>query len=176
MRINGICTKSFGAMNFPARTISRKSLNAGNSQLKALAGAYEKGKARAWVIAYTAGNSALAGATAQAGGLEEFLLSGVEVAMAAHIFNGIYDFKLSKTALKSLAAGVAGHAVGKTTFKLASKSLTWIPGLGNLLNAGVAGTTTAALGFALVEMAEDMERSMRNGKRMEDFLNEMEKK
>ena len=110
---------------------------------------------------------------AQMPGADEAALAGVEVVMATHIFNGIYDFKFSKTALKSLATGVAGHAVGKTAFKLASKSLTWIPGIGNALNAIVAGSTTAALGAALISVAEEMDDARKRGKKLDDFFEKL---
>ena len=119
-------------------------------------------------------NAGLAAATAQAPGFDEFVLAGVEVAMATHIFNGIYKFNLSKTLLKSLAMGVAGHAIGKTTFKLASKSVTWIPLLGNSLNAVISGGTTATLGAALIDMAESMDKARIRGKKLDEFIKAME--
>lgn len=138
-----------------------------------LNGPYEVSKAKKWVAAYTAGNAVLAGATAQAAGLEELALSGVEAAMALHIFNGIYDFKLSKTLLEALATGVKGHFIGKTTFKMASKSLTWIPIIGNSLNATVAGVTTLSLGMNLIEKAEELEKAQKRGESIDSFINSL---
>ena len=111
---------------------------------------------------------------AQAPGADEVMLAGVEVAMATHILNGIYNFDLSKTLLKTLGTAASGNIVGKSTFKLASKTFTWIPGVGNSLNAIVSGTTTAAIGAALIDKAEEMDRARRNGKKLDDFFKKME--
>lgn len=156
--------------------MNRSFLKPVTNSLKPLAGPEEKSKAKGWVALYTMSNAGIAAMMAQAPGADEAALAGVEVAMATHIFNGIYDFKFSKTVLRSLATGVAGHAVGKTFFKLASKSLTWIPGIGNVLNAGVAGSTTAALGAFLIEMAEDMDKARKRGQDLDKFIEEMKKK
>lgn len=155
------------------KVLNRSLLKTQKNNLKDLAGPNEVRKARAWVAAYTAGNASIAGLTAQAGGLEEVALSGVEAVMAAHIFNGIYDFKLSKTLLESLATAVKGHFIGKTAYKLASKGLTWIPGLGNALNAIVAGTTTATLGAYLIDKAEEFEKAKKRGMEIDEFIRRM---
>lgn len=171
--------------NYPAfkgcsSTIQKKTLNrallksTSNNDLKPLFGPKEVKKAKVWVAGYTAGNSVTAALTAQAPGFDELALTGIEVLMATHIFNGIYDFKLSKTLLKSVAAGVAGHAVGKTTFKMLSKGITWIPVLGNTVNAVVAGGTTAALGAALIDIAEEMDKARKRGEKLDEFIKAME--
>ena len=156
--------------------LNRNLLKPSSSKLSKLAGYAEKSEAKGWVAVYTASNAGIAAFTAQAPGADEFALAGVEVLMATHILNGIYNFNLSKTAIKSLATGVAGPVIGKTTFKLASKSLTWIPIIGNTLNATVAAATTAALGAALISTAEEMDEARRRGKKLQDFLDEMEKR
>lgn len=175
MNVSAISGTSFGSINYKtAKPLNRASLKSTKSILKPLYGPAEKEKAKKWVFGYTIGNAGVAAATAQAPGFDELALAGIEVIMATHIFNGIYDFKFSKTALKSLATGVAGHAVGKTTFKLASKGLTWIPGLGNALNAVVSGGTTAALGAALIELAEEMDQARKRGQKLDEFIKKME--
>lgn len=177
MRVSATNNQNFCATKtkLASKVVNRAKLKPSTTNLKPLAGPEEKRKARRWVAAYTAGNATLAAATAQAPGVDELALSGVEVIMATHIFNGIYDFKFSKTILKALAAGVAGHAIGKTTFKLISKAVTWVPVVGNGVNAVVSGTTTAALGASLIEMAEEMDEARRRGKKLDDFIKEMEK-
>lgn len=174
MRISQIDKTQFrGIPKVSSSHINRSLLKQTSTNLSKLAGPAEKSEAQAWVVAYTLGNAGLASAMAQMPGVDEAALAGVEVVMATHIFNGIYDFNFSKTALKSLGTGVAGHAVGKTTFKLASKSLTWIPGIGNALNAFVAGTTTAALGAALISLAEEMDETRKRGKKLDDFFKKL---
>ncbi len=155
------------------KLINRSSLQKVSS-LNDLRGYAEKEKAKSWVAAYSVGNGAAAATFAQAGGLEELLLSGVEVVMAAHILNGIYDFKLSKNALKIIGTGIAGHKIGLSTFKWASKSVTWIPLVGNALNAVVAGSTTAALGAALIQTAEFMDEQRQKGKTMDEIMKKLQ--
>lgn len=153
---------------------NRAQLKSVNSKIKTLFGPTEKSKAKKWVAGYTASNAGIAAIMAQAPGADEFVLSSVEVVMATHIFNKIYGFGLDKTALKSLAAGVSGAYVGSRIFKGASKFFTWVPGIGNGLNAAVAGTTTAAIGASLIAIAEDMDDARRRGKKIDDFIKEME--
>ena len=144
------------------------------SNLKNLNGPEDVSKSKKWLMAYVAANSAIAAGMSQMPGYDEAVLSGVEAGMVAHIFNKIYKFNLSDTALKSVTTAVAGSVIGTKLFKLASKGLTWIPGLGNGLNAAVAGTTTAILGASMIGIAEEMDKARKNGKRIEDFLDEME--
>ena len=100
-------------------------------------------------------------------------LSANEIKMAMEIYNGVYDFDFDKTTIKSLIVGLAGKSVGKFLFKGASKLLTWVPGLGNGLNATVAGGTTAALGAAIISNAEDMLKERQNGKKLDSFFNKL---
>lgn len=171
--INGL---GFGAtINYAkaAKSLNRSALKQTASGNKALFGPDEVRRARNWVAAYTAGNATIAAATAQAAGAEEFLLAGVEVIMATHILNGIYDFKLSKTALKNIGAGATGHIVGKATFKWMSKGVTWIPIFGNGINALVAGSTTAAIGAFLIDTAEKMEKELKRNKSLDEFIKKL---
>ena len=156
-----------------AKLINRSVLKK-TSSLRDLRGYAEREEAKGWVAAYALGNGAAAAALAQAGGLEEVLLSGVEVAMAAHILNGIYNFDLSKNAIKIIGTGIAGHKIGTTTFKWLSKSVTWVPLVGNAVNAAVAGSTTAALGAALIKTAEFMDEQRKKGKSMEEIMKKLQ--
>ena len=90
-----------------------------------------------------------------------------------NIFNKIYKFNFSSTILKSLAMGVTGHAVGKTAFKLVSKSITWIPILGNAVNAVISGSTTAALGAAIINAAEKLDDARRRGKKLDEIIKKL---
>lgn len=173
MPVGYAAQKSFCGAQQTTKVLNRSLLKNTSSILKPLMGPKEKRKAQGWVAAYTLGNSAIAAGMAQMPGADEAVLAGVEVAMATHIFNGIYDFKFSKTALKSLAMGVAGHAVGKTTFKLLTKSVSWVPMFGNAVNAVVSGSTTAALGAAIIEMAEDIDKARKRGEKLDEFIKKL---
>ena len=146
------------------KNISRNLLNSKTTNLKRLCGPEEVSKAKAIVALNVAENAAIAASMAQMPGWDEAALAANEIKMAMEIYNGVYDFKLGKTVVKSLVMGLLGNRLGTTAFKAASKLITWIPGLGNGLNAGVAGTTTAALGAAIIDSAEEMDRARRNGK------------
>ena len=60
----------------------------------------------------------------------------------------IFDIKLEKSA----AAAAIGAATTSTIGRVTSQLLVgWIPGLGNMVNAGTALTLTEALGWKLAE-------------------------
>lgn len=164
-----------GFIKTPARKLDRKILTPVKDEFVSLSGPKEKSKALKWVAAFTAGNAGIAFSMAQTPGADELALSAVEATMAAHIFNNIYNFDLSKTAMTSIVTGYIGNKVGTTAFKGASKFLTWIPLVGNSLNAVIAGTTTAALGVFLVDKAEDMDLARKTQKRLTEALDEIGK-
>lgn len=170
-----------GSMNFGAalqtattqKLVNRSLLKSQKSNLRNLCGPEEVKKAKAIVAVTVAENTGLAAAMAQMPGIDEIALSANEIKMAMEIYNGVYDFDFDKTAIKSLVAGVAGKSVGNFLFKSASKCLTWIPGLGNGLNASVAGGTTAALGAAIISNAEEMDKARKRGKKFDDFFKKL---
>lgn len=96
------------------------------------------------------------------------------VAMATTIFNGVYYFDFSKTVIKNLLVGIIGNRVGTYAFKGASKLVTWIPGIGNCINAAVAGSTTAALGASIIAMCEDMDKARKRGEALDRFIKKMD--
>lgn len=69
----------------------------------------------------------------------------------------------------TLHALLAKRAVNRSLLK-ASKSVTRVPLVGNALNSIVAGTTTAALGAALIQAAEFMDKQRKQGKTMDEVL------
>ena len=154
-------------------SLNRKVLQK-TSRLTNLNGPAEKEKAAKVVASFTAIASGIAAGMAQVPGGDELALAANEVAMTTSILNGVYKFDFSKTVVKSLVTGLIGNRVGTYAFKSASKLITWIPGIGNGLNAAVAGSTTAALGASVIAMAEDMDRARRNGQKLDDFIKKME--
>lgn len=175
MKINSV---RFGAvLKAPtlSKTIDRSLLKGKISNLKPLYGPEEIEKAKGIVAINVAENAALAAGMAQMPGWDEVALSANEIKMAMEIYNGIYDFGFSKTAIKSILTGFIGNKIGSWVFKGASKLFTWIPGIGNGLNATVAGGTTAILGAHIIDHAEEMDKARKNGKRLNDFLDELDK-
>lgn len=173
-----------------SKNVNRKLLHATKSDLKALAGSNipsflkqenKKAKAEKWLTAYVAGNTAIAASLSQIPGADIAALAGVEAVMALHIFKGIYKFDLSKSALESLTAAAKGATAGLTAFFLASKSVTWIPFIGNCINGATAFAITGALGKWLISKAEEMDKIQKiykdreaNNKRMKEFFKQME--
>lgn len=145
-----------------------RSLLQKSSKLKPLNGPEEISEAKKWVAFYTADNAAVAALSAQAPGADELALSAVQVIMATTIINVVYGFNLSSTVIKNILTGIIGHTVGTRAF---SKLITWIPGLGNAVNAIVAGGTTAALGSAIIEWCEAKDKERKRGKKIDDILN-----
>lgn len=161
----GVC--SF-AKNTPK--LVRKNLSQKSSVLRDLAGPAEKSRARKRVAMYSAGNAVIAAATAQAPGVDEAILSGVEVTMAMDICKNVYKFKNSESIVSSLLAGFTGNRIGSWLFK----SVSWIPGVGNAINAGVAGCTTAAIGEGVITACEKMEKNLKRGEKIDEFIKKME--
>ena len=77
-----------------------------------------------------------------------------EALMATRICKGVYKMEASETFMKSCRTAGAGMGVGL----IASKMLSWIPGFGNAVNAGVAATTTAAVGKNLINICESFQK------------------
>lgn len=174
MNISAINGENFGVLSRPTkRIVDRSLLKLQKSNLTNLCGPEEIKKAKIIVGLTVAENAGIAAAMAQMPGFDEVALSANEIKMAMEIYNGVYDFDFDKTTIKSLIVGLAGKSVGKFLFKGASKLLTWVPGLGNGLNATVAGGTTAALGAAIISNAEDMLKERQNGKKLDSFFKKL---
>ena len=174
--INGSLSQTATKFVKPTKILNRATLNTTNSQLKSLDGPKELRKAKWWVAAYTAENALLGVATAQTGPLGSVVLSTVEMSMAMHIFQGIYNFKFSESVIKALLAGCTGAYVGTKTIDMATKSiLAFFPGIGNALNAGVSGSVTAALGASLIATAESLDKARKRGEDMDKFIKLMTK-
>lgn len=94
--------------------------------------------------------------------------------MAVLIVNGVYHLGFSQGVISSFVTAALGQKVGTEAFKWASKCVTIIPGIGNFVNAGIAGATTYALGETLIKMCEKIEQAKRNGQKMEDILRGIE--
>lgn len=126
----------------------------------------EAEEAKGVVVGMTMTNAFMGFFSAQFPGLDEVVLSSVEATMGLKIVKGIYGFSFGDAVIKSIMLAVKAHIVGK----IASKSVSWIPGIGNLVNAGVAGYTTKAFGYALIDECERIKREIERGKKIDDIL------
>lgn len=124
-------------------------------------------EAKGVVIGMTMTNAFIGFVSAQVPFGDEVVLSSVEAAMGLKIVKGIYGFKFGDAVIKSIMLAVKAHIVGKVL----SKSVSWIPGIGNFINAGVAGYTTKAFGYALVDECERIQSELDRGKKIDDILN-----
>lgn len=158
------------------KVVNRSLLKSAKNDLKSLCGPEEVSKAKAIVTLNVAENAGIAAAMAQLPGWDEAALAANEVKMAMEIYNGVYKFGFDKTTINSLVMGLLGNRIGTFVFKGASKLISWMPGIGNGVNATVAGGTTAALGAAIISNAEEMDKARRNGKKLDDFFKKLEGK
>ena len=165
----------------PTKTLNRATLQATSSQLKTLAGPEEVKKAKKVVLTAVASNTLISGFTAQAAGAELFLLKAVETTMVTSILNGIYGFNFGGALLKGISASLLASSAGQELFRVATKTITWIPVIGNAVNMAVSASVTAALGSLIIEAAEAGDKARKTGakheeviKKMEDFLKKME--
>lgn len=150
--------------------LSRNTLQK-NSTLKSLKYPAQEDEAKGVVIGMTMTNAFVAGACAQFPIADEVALGSVEFLMGMKIIKGIYGFKFSEAMIKSIMMSIKATVVGKVAAKAASKCLTWIPGIGNAINAAVAGYTTKAFGYALIKECERIQAELDRGKKIDDILN-----
>ena len=124
-------------------------------------------EAKGVVVGMTMTNAFIGFFSAQLPGFDEIALNSTELAMGLKIVKGIYGFNFGDAVIKSIMLTVKAHFVGKAV----SKTVSWIPGIGNAINAGIAGYTTKAVGYALVDECERIQRELDRGKKIDDILN-----
>ncbi len=166
-------TTNFGCAQMLTKTpkLMNRSLLQKTSNLKNLHGPKEIKEAKKMIAIYSGINATTGAIGAQACGAEEIALGANEVTMAMAIINGVYDFSFSKGVIKSILTGIIGNRVGTYVFKGASKFVTWVPFLGNGLNAIIAGVTTAGLGADIIRWCEEKDKERKRNKRIDDILN-----
>lgn len=172
MYVSQINETNFGNSKMLSKTpkILNRNLLQSVSKLGNLNGPYEIKKAKEIVKVYAALNAGAGALSAQAPGADELVLMGNEALMASAIVNDVYHLGFSKGFISSMLTAIMGNRVGTTTFKFASKFVTWVPFLGNAVNAGIASTTTYTLGITVIDMCEKIVKDKKNGKRIEDIL------
>lgn len=73
--------------------------------------------------------------------------------MCNRISREIYKLKFSESALKTFISSIIASELG---LKMSSKLITWLPVIGNTINATVAGSVTYAVGNAFIRECEKM--------------------
>jgi len=93
-----------------------------------------------------ASGAGIAAALAQLPGSDNVPLVAVEVGMTISL-GAVFGISLTESGAKSMIASSTGTLVGRGIYQFL---IGWIPGLGNVLNAGTAATVIEGLGWAIV--------------------------
>ena len=116
-----------------------------------------KSDAQAVVHVFSGTSATIAAAMAQMPGFDEAALAANDVAMAIAICK-IYDLSITKSIVTTVIAPLMGNTMGTAIFgKIVSKGFTWVPVLGNGLNAAVAGSVTEVIGHGIIGKCESGE-------------------
>ena len=100
-------------------------------------------------IIHTASTSAAAigAGLAQIPGSDNLIITPIQLAMTISL-GQVFGIDLSESSAKAALASAAAATVGRTT---AQVLVGWLPGVGNLINAGTAASLTEAIGWMLAE-------------------------
>lgn len=87
---------------------------------------------------------------------DHVIITPIQTAMAIAVAR-VFDIKVTKSAARSAIVSLAASQIGRACSQLA---FCWIPGVGNVCNAGTAAAITEAIGWLLAEdfaeQAQDM--------------------
>jgi uncharacterized protein (DUF697 family) len=114
-------------------------------------GPHEKSKARDIVHKYAIYSGTIGLATAQAPGFDTVALSFNDGTMLSEIAD-IYKLNNKEANIATFIGASASHYVGVQLF---TKTISWLPGLGNAVNCAVAATVTEALGHSFIAFCEE---------------------
>ena len=108
-------------------------------------------KKRCGVIIHGSATAAgAAGALSLVPGPDAVIIMPIQVAMVAALAHAC-DAPLSKSLARSAAYAALGQILGKGSARLFGM---WIPGLGQVVRAGVAFSVTQAIGWIIVDQLE----------------------
>lgn len=97
-----------------------------------------------------AASTAAAGAgagLAQVPGSDNAIITPIQLTMTISL-GRVFDIELTESAAKAALASAAASTLGRT---ISQVLLGWIPGVGNVINAGTAAAITEAIGWALAK-------------------------
>lgn len=108
-------------------------------------------KARCETVIHLAATTAAAGGgLTMVPGSDAVVIMPVQVLMVARLAR-IYDVPLSRSLARSAAYATLGQILGRGSTRILAS---WLPGIGNVIRAGVAFGITEAIGWAVVEQLE----------------------
>jgi len=96
-------------------------------------------------------HSASAAAAAIGGGLAQFpcsdnaLITPIQLAMTISL-GRVFNIDLNESTAKATLASVSAATIGRATSQVL---FGWIPGIGNIINAGTAASITEGMGWLL---------------------------
>lgn len=102
------------------------------------------------VIHWAAATAAAGGGLTLVPGSDAVVIMPVQVLMVAQLAR-IHEVPLSRSLARSAAYATLGQILGRGSTRLLAS---WIPGIGNVIRAGVAFGITEAIGWAVVEQLE----------------------
>lgn len=104
-------------------------------------------KCHAIIHTASASAAAIGAGLAQIPGSDNLIITPIQLAMTISL-GQVFGIDLSESSAKAALASAAAATVGRTT---AQVLVGWLPGVGNLINAGTAASLTEAIGWMLAE-------------------------
>ena len=106
-------------------------------------------KAKCHAIIHTASASAAAvgAGLAQIPGSDNAVITPIQLVMTISL-GRVFGLELTESAAGAAVASAAAATVGRTASQVL---IGWVPGAGNIINAGTAATITEAIGWLLAE-------------------------
>ena len=108
----------------------------------------ENSSCHAIIHTATAACAAVGGGLAQLPGSDAIPITAAQVTMIISL-GKVFGKTVTESAAKALITSLAGAAVGRLISQFA---LGWIPGLGNMVNAGTAAAITETLGWNVADL------------------------
>lgn len=107
----------------------------------------QKSKCHKIIHGATAAGAAAAAGMAQIPGADAPVLIGIEISMTIAL-GSVFGISLTESSAKSLVLAGLGSYAGRG---IAQALVGWIPGVGNLINAGTAAALIESLGWAIAQ-------------------------
>ncbi|WP_202622551.1 hypothetical protein [Neglectibacter sp. 59] len=105
----------------------------------------QQAKCHAIIHTASAAAGAVGGGLAQIPASDSIVITPIQLAMVLSL-GKVFDLELSDSAGMASLASASGAAVGRG---ISQVLVGWIPGIGNIINAGTAASLTEAIGWLL---------------------------
>ena len=93
---------------------------------------------------------AIGAGLAQVPGSDNVILTQIQLAMAVSLGH-VFGITLDQSTIKAAASSTVAATVGRTTSQVLCG---WVPGIGNVINAGTAASITEAVGWIMAREFE----------------------